>query len=185
MSLVTPLCATNKNNFAIHYRAAARSSRVQRAECSVYGDRDENKNARNRSFVSGDRRSLSSFAAAKPITRRDSTYKSARAFPSYQHCKLIMRRGERRGGTLATEPEEKKKKKEKHLCDPTDPVWLLTFSAWTRFERMVVHHRCIVRSSRRISLVQFLAESFEKYGISRKLGYWQCSMGYASFYISI
>lgn len=69
------------------------------------------KTPRDRSFVSGDRIAFIVRSGERSRLRRDSTYKSARAFPSYQHCKLIMRE-ERRG------PRRRKKK---HLCDPMTP----------------------------------------------------------------
>lgn len=65
----------------------------------------------NRSFVSGDGIAFIVRSGERSRLRRDSTYKSARAFPSYQHCKLIMRE-ERRGA---------RRRKKKHLCDPMTP----------------------------------------------------------------
>jgi len=68
------------------------------------------KNICNRSVIR-QRRQNRFHRSRRSWLRRDSTYKSAQAFPSYQHCKLIMRE-ERRG---------LRRRKKKHLCDPMTP----------------------------------------------------------------
>lgn len=65
----------------------------------------ENKNAKNYTAV---KRGLDRFhrSPRRSRLRRCWTYKSARVFPSYQHCKLKIRQAEERRASLTTRKEK-------------------------------------------------------------------------------